>query len=158
MALNRTGKFRADVIAVNMKQEIVIVETKSSIADFKNDKKWQNYRNYCNKFFFAMPASVYEKVKHLIPKDVGTFVITNGYYSIKGRTQIRPIDANVKLDVITRIAFRGSSVQKYKLKATISGAKVVAQIAVNTIQAMPRKSRIKQQVIDNITIAISKYV
>ncbi len=51
----KTGR-RVDVIAMNAKGEIVIVEIKSSLADFRADQKWPEYLDYCDRFFFAAPS------------------------------------------------------------------------------------------------------
>lgn len=45
---------RADVIGVSGKGEIVIVEVKSCLNDFAVDQKWPEYRDYCDRFFFAV--------------------------------------------------------------------------------------------------------
>ncbi len=49
---------RADVIAVNTKGEIWIVEIKSSPADYLSDHKWHEYMAYCDRFYFAIPADM----------------------------------------------------------------------------------------------------
>ncbi len=50
----KTGR-RVDVATINGKGEIVIVEIKSSLADFRVDEKWQEYLDYCDRFYFAVP-------------------------------------------------------------------------------------------------------
>jgi len=47
------NKKRVDIIAINSKKKIIIVEVKSDKNGIKNDKKWKNYLNYCNYFYFA---------------------------------------------------------------------------------------------------------
>lgn len=42
---------RADLIALGPKHEIWIVEVKSSIADFRADSKWPDYREHCDRLF-----------------------------------------------------------------------------------------------------------
>lgn len=42
---------RADLIAVSRKSEIWIVEIKSSIEDWKADRKWPDYRAFCDRLF-----------------------------------------------------------------------------------------------------------
>lgn len=49
---------RADVLAVGPKGEIWIVEIKSSLADFQVDAKWPNYKDFCDRFFFAKPPEL----------------------------------------------------------------------------------------------------
>src|SRR5262245_29835488 len=45
---------RADVVAVTSGGEIWIVEIKSSVEDFRADRKWPEYRAYCDRLFFAV--------------------------------------------------------------------------------------------------------
>ena len=45
---------RADVMAVGAKGEIVIVEVKSCLQDFRTDQKWPEYAPYCDRFYFAV--------------------------------------------------------------------------------------------------------
>jgi len=52
-----TGR-RADIIALAMDATIIIVEIKSSVADFRAaDAKWREYRAHCDKFYFAIPRA-----------------------------------------------------------------------------------------------------
>ena len=44
---------RADLVAVNERGEIWIVEIKSSIEDLRADQKWPEYRAHCDRLFFA---------------------------------------------------------------------------------------------------------
>ena len=45
---------RADLLAVGSRGEIWIIEIKSSLTDFRTDKKWPEYLDYCDSFFFAV--------------------------------------------------------------------------------------------------------
>ena len=45
---------RADVMAVGAKGELVIVEVKSCLQDFRTDHKWPEYAPYCDRFYFAV--------------------------------------------------------------------------------------------------------
>lgn len=45
---------RADVMAVTGDGEIWIVEIKSCLNDFRSDGKWPDYKDFCDKFFFAV--------------------------------------------------------------------------------------------------------
>ncbi|MFM2410720.1 MAG: hypothetical protein RL481_1548 [Pseudomonadota bacterium] len=47
---------RADLMGVNAKGEIVIVEIKCARADLLGDQKWPEYLDYCDRFFWAVPA------------------------------------------------------------------------------------------------------
>lgn len=62
---------RADVIALCGAGKLTIVEIKSSVADFRADRKWPDYRDFCDRFFFAIPDTVPES---LIPEACGLIV------------------------------------------------------------------------------------
>lgn len=47
---------RADVVALSEAGEIAICEVKSSRADYRADRKWQDYVPYCERFYFAVPV------------------------------------------------------------------------------------------------------
>lgn len=50
------GGRRADLMAIDAKGRIVIVEIKVSRADLLGDGKWPDYLDHCDRFFWAMPA------------------------------------------------------------------------------------------------------
>jgi hypothetical protein len=62
---------RADIAAIAPTGEIWIVEIKSCLDDFRTDGKWPEYRDYCDKLYFAVgpafPADV-------LPPDTGLIV------------------------------------------------------------------------------------
>lgn len=63
----RTGR-RVDVAAINAKGEIIVVEIKSSVADFRADGKWAEYLDHCDRFYFAVPPDFpYE----ILPEETG---------------------------------------------------------------------------------------
>jgi len=66
---------RADVCALGPKGEIVIVEVKSSVADFRSDQKWPEYAPYCDRFYFAVGHGF---PKNLIPESTG-LIVTDGF-------------------------------------------------------------------------------
>src|ERR1700683_2432272 len=45
---------RADLVALNERGEIWIVEIKSSIEDFRADQKWPEYRAHCDRLLFGV--------------------------------------------------------------------------------------------------------
>jgi len=62
---------RADLVALGGDGEIVIVEIKSSVADFRADQKWPDYRMHCDRFFFA---TVIDVPCEIFPPDAGLIV------------------------------------------------------------------------------------
>jgi hypothetical protein len=66
----RTGR-RADIIALNQGGEIVVVEVKSSVADFRSDAKWPEYLDWCDALFFAVAGGFPAEI---LPPDQGLIV------------------------------------------------------------------------------------
>lgn len=66
---------RADLVALTRKGDIWIIEIKSSIEDFRVDRKWPEYRLHSDRFFFAthpeVPAGIF-------PEECG-FILSDGY-------------------------------------------------------------------------------
>ena len=62
---------RADLIGLGRDGGLVIVEVKSSAADFRSDHKWPEYRGYCDRLYFAVAADF---PAALIPEDCGLIV------------------------------------------------------------------------------------
>ena len=62
---------RADIVAVDGRGDIWIVEIKSSVADFRADQKWMDYRLHCDRLFFATTMAV---PCEIFPPDTGLIV------------------------------------------------------------------------------------
>lgn len=69
-----TGR-RADIVGLGAAGEIWIVEIKSSIEDFRVDKKWPDYRHSCDRMLFATHAGV---PLDIFPEDAG-LILADGY-------------------------------------------------------------------------------
>src|SRR5215470_7715563 len=66
---------RADLVALNERSEIWIVEIKSSVEDLRADHKWQDYRAHCDRLFFAFTQDLSCEI---FPKDTG-LIIADAY-------------------------------------------------------------------------------
>jgi hypothetical protein len=62
---------RADILALGRGGDLVVIEVKTSVADFRADRKWAEYRDYADRFYFAVPQSF---PAALIPEDCGLIV------------------------------------------------------------------------------------
>jgi hypothetical protein len=62
---------RADLVALDSGGAIWIVEVKSSVADFRTDQKWPDYRAHCDRLFFATTVEV---PCEIFPPDTGLIV------------------------------------------------------------------------------------
>lgn len=66
---------RADLVALGGDGEIWIVEIKLSVADFRADNKWPDYRLHCDRLFFATAAEV---PLDIFPADAG-LILADSY-------------------------------------------------------------------------------
>ncbi len=66
---------RADLVALNERGEIWIVEIKSSIEDLRADQKWQDYRAHCDRLFFAFTQDL---PCEIFPEETGLIVALRG--------------------------------------------------------------------------------
>ncbi|WP_181700625.1 MmcB family DNA repair protein [Chthonobacter albigriseus] len=66
---------RADVTALSPAGEVWIVEIKSSIEDFRADRKWPDYRLHCDRLFFATHADV---PLEIFPEEAG-LILADGF-------------------------------------------------------------------------------
>ena len=107
----RSGR-RADLVCLDAKSRITIVEIKSSIEDFRTDQKWPDYLEFCDYFYFAVPESFPQE---LIPGDQG-LMVADGY----GATVIRE-SAELSLNAARRRAvvlqFAQAAAQRLQLLA-----------------------------------------
>jgi hypothetical protein len=66
---------RADIIALGPDGCVWIVEIKSSLANFRADSKWPDYREFCDRFFFAVGPGFRTAV---LPEETG-IIVADGY-------------------------------------------------------------------------------
>jgi hypothetical protein len=62
---------RADLVALNERGDIWIVEIKSSLSDLRADSKWEDYRCHCDRLFFAFTRDL---PCEIFPPDTGLIV------------------------------------------------------------------------------------
>ena len=66
----RSGR-RVDVIGLDAKGRILVVEIKSSIEDFRSDQKWPEYLEFCDAFYFAVAEDFPTAI---LPDDTGLII------------------------------------------------------------------------------------
>jgi len=66
---------RADLVTLSEKGEVWIIEIKSSIEDLRVDSKWPDYRQHCDRLFFATHPGV---PLDIFPADCG-MILSDGY-------------------------------------------------------------------------------
>ena len=73
---------RADVFGINDQGLVWIVEIKSSLEDFRADQKWPDYREFCDRLYFAVAPDFPRQV---LPDHVGSRILkdlTPGGYNV----------------------------------------------------------------------------
>ena len=100
------NKKRVDLIALNTKREILIVEVKSNIKDLKNDKKWRKYLKYCNLFYFAF--NNYQKIAN-VKENIGIIKTNNQTTKIIQKSKFNKISAYKKNTIILKFALSAAS-------------------------------------------------
>ena len=66
---------RADILALGKTGDLMIVEIKSSVADFRADRKWAFYREFADRLYFAVPNGF---PLLLIPEECG-LIVADGF-------------------------------------------------------------------------------
>ena len=101
------NKKRVDIIGINLKKEIVIVEVKSNKNGIKLDKKWKNYLNYCNYFYFACS----EKLNLNFSENIGIIRNNCNKIEITKEPKYNKLPENKKNKLIFKISL--SAISKF---------------------------------------------
>ena len=100
------NKKRVDIIGINLKKKIIIVEVKSNKNGIKIDKKWKNYLNFCNYFYFASN----DKLKDLnFTKNVGFIQNNSNDIKIIKKPKYKKFPEKIKNKLIFTIALSAAS-------------------------------------------------
>ncbi|QPC86276.1 MmcB family DNA repair protein [Mesorhizobium sp. NBSH29] len=100
-----TGR-RADLVALTRQGDIWIIEIKSSVEDFRVDRKWPEYRLHADRFFFATHPDVPAEI---FPPECG-FILSDGYGAeILREAPEHRLAAATRKALMLRIARAGAS-------------------------------------------------
>jgi hypothetical protein len=66
---------RADLMALGPRGEIAIVEVKSSVEDYRVDRKWGEYAPFCEQFYFAVAPDF---PRQILPEGPG-LIVADGF-------------------------------------------------------------------------------
>jgi len=92
---------RADIVALHPDGALLIVEIKSSIADFRADHKWRDYAAHCDRLYFAIPD---EMPAEIMPEDAGLIVADHWGAEIVREAELRAIPPATRRAVMLRFA------------------------------------------------------
>src|SRR5882724_3028113 len=96
---------RADVMALGRGGELAIVEVKSSLADFRADRKWPEYWDFCDRLYFAVTADF---PRHLIPAQCGLIVADPFGAALLRESPVQTLNAARRRAVTLRFALIGA--------------------------------------------------
>ena len=92
---------RADLVALDRGGTITLVEIKSSRADFVADRKWQEYLDYCDRFYFAVAAGF---PVELLPPDEGLILADRFAGEVLREARLRCLSAARRKAMLIRVA------------------------------------------------------
>ena len=92
---------RVDIITLGMSDEIWIVECKSGQSDFKSDKKWQNYLDWCDRYFWAVDRKF---PIDILPSDTGVIIADAYDASILREAPLKKLSAARRKKITKSIA------------------------------------------------------
>lgn len=92
---------RADVMGVAENGEIMIVEIKSCLADFRSDRKWPDYLAYADRFYFAVDQAFPSDV---LPIEEGLIMADSFGGAILREARQRPMASARRRSLLLRFA------------------------------------------------------
>ncbi len=100
-----TTRRRVDVAALDRDGRFIVVEVKSSAADFRDDGKWPEYLDFCDFFYFAVGPNF---PLDLLPADRG-LIVADGYGGVVRReSPEQPMNGNRRRAQTLRFARTGA--------------------------------------------------
>lgn len=96
---------RADVLGLGPKGEIWIVEIKSSLIDFQVDQKWPEYKNFCDRFYFAKPPDLDPGI---FPQSEGLIAADGHGAAILRQAHDEPMPAGRRKALLLKLARLGA--------------------------------------------------
>jgi hypothetical protein len=101
---------RADMMAIDAKGQLTIVEIKVSRADLVGDSKWTDYLDYCDRFYWAVPpalASLLDEERYL-PGAAGLLVADRYDAALRREAAHRPLAPARRKAELLRFARRAA--------------------------------------------------
>jgi hypothetical protein len=101
---------RADMMAIDAKGALTIVEIKVAKADLLGDAKWTDYLEYCDRFFWAVPPSLASicEGERFLPSEAGLIVADRYDAAFTREALIRPLAPGRRKAELLRFARRAA--------------------------------------------------
>jgi hypothetical protein len=97
---------RADVVALAADGALLIVEIKTSVADFRADRKWRDYAAHCDRLYFAISD---EMPREMMPEEAGLIVADRYGAEIVREPPARAIAPATRRAVMLRFALAAAN-------------------------------------------------
>jgi len=101
------GGRRADLMGIDAKGHVIIVEIKVSRADLLGDAKWPEYLDHCDRFYWGLAAHLDRAVMEteMYRPDVCGIIVADGYDAeILRPAPLRPMAAARRKGEVERLA------------------------------------------------------
>ena len=101
---------RADMMAIDGKGALTIVEIKVAKADLLGDSKWTDYLDYCDRFFWAVPPDLASicNGERFMPNEAG-LIVADRYDAVLMREAVhRPLAPARRKAELLRFARRAA--------------------------------------------------
>ena len=101
---------RADMMAIDARGQLTIVEIKVSRADLLGDCKWTDYLDYCDRFFWAVPPSLAAHLEEdrFLPGEAGLLIADRYDAAVSREAAHRPLAAARRKAELLRFARRAA--------------------------------------------------
>jgi hypothetical protein len=124
VGVQRWGARRIDIMCLDFLSNIVGVEVKSCLADFRADKKWREYLSHVNKMYFAFSqeitkSRVFPEIKaELKAEGVGIMVLgPSGHMKVIAAARYKKLHILRKYELYRKLAWRAGD-SKRNIKRT----------------------------------------
>ncbi|MDF2688436.1 MAG: hypothetical protein K0Q80_1401 [Microvirga sp.] len=97
---------RADLIALAPDGALTIIEIKSCVADFRADRKWPDYEDFCDRFYFAVPETM---PFDIMPEDRGLIIADSFGAAVMRESAHHPLAGARRKAVTLRFAHAAAS-------------------------------------------------
>ncbi|MFZ4381553.1 MAG: MmcB family DNA repair protein [Sandarakinorhabdus sp.] len=106
------GGRRADILGIDAAGQLIIVEIKVSLADLRGDRKWPDYLDHCDRFYWAVPAGMPHDDLHTpaFRPDITGLIVADRYDAEQLRAAtLRPLNAARRRAITVALARRAAN-------------------------------------------------
>lgn len=115
---------RADMMAIDGRGGLTIVEIKVAKADLLGDSKWTDYLEYCDRFYWAVPASLARFLDdhRFLPAEAGLIVADRYDAALLREAADRPLAPARRKAELLRFARRAARRLSAQIDPTLGDA------------------------------------